>query len=523
MSTQKSKGAYYTSPEMVRFLKNRIEEIFATQKSLTILEPSAGEGAFIKEIVEHPCFSKKWHIDAVDIDPQALSLLQKNYPQVQCYNEDFIDYSSNCIRQYDLIIGNPPYIKKNLYINGQNGKITKYLQKNNCDFKGITNLWAFFVIASTRLLNDSGVLAFVIPTEFLTVKYAESIRSHLLKLFSSIEFITFEDLMFDTCKGQDTMVLVCRKQSVKHGVFFTTIPNASFQNVVSFQQLQRVEESKWSHYSLSAEEIDYLHRISQDCFPLSKYLSSAPGVVTAANSFFIVDDNTIQEYDLHDYARPIVQRATGLLQKFSLTKKEFNSLRRSGQPTNLLDFSKKSIPILSKAQKYLEQGELKQLDQRYKMLKRDKWYIIPNIPKPAEAFFFKRCHLLPKFMKNDAHILTTDAAYGIHMKTEFSINSLLFSFFNSLTLTWAELNGRFYGGGVLELTPSEFKSLPIYITNFEEGKYSFFSFNIQSKEEINDFLETQDQMILSKLGLSSEDQEKIRNIREKLQKKRLRY
>lgn len=89
-------------------------------------------------------------------------------------------------------------------------------------------------------------------------------------------------------------------------VFSSIIPNASSQNVVSLQQLQRVEESKWSHYLLSAEEIDYLHRISQDCFPFQKYLSSAPGVVTAANSFFIVDDNTIQEYDLHDYARPIV-------------------------------------------------------------------------------------------------------------------------------------------------------------------------------------------------------------------------
>ncbi|MFR6666790.1 MAG: Eco57I restriction-modification methylase domain-containing protein, partial [Thomasclavelia spiroformis] len=277
MSIQKSKGAYYTSPQMVRLLKSRIEDILENKNDLIILEPSAGEGAFIKEIIEHPCFSQKWHIDAVDIDHRAISLLQKSYPHVYCYNEDFIDYSVDCVRRYDLIIGNPPYIKKNLYMKGQHEKIVKYFRENNYDFKGVTNLWAFFVIASTQLLNDSGVLAFVIPTEFLAVKYAEDIRYHLLKLFSSIEFITFEDLMFDTCKGQDTMLLVCRKQSVKRGVFFTTIPNASSQNVVSLQQLQRVEESKWSHYLLSAEEIDYLHRISQDCFPLSKYLSSAPG------------------------------------------------------------------------------------------------------------------------------------------------------------------------------------------------------------------------------------------------------
>lgn len=62
---------------MVRLLKSRIEDILENKNDLIILEPSAGEGAFIKEIIEHPCFSQKWHIDAVDIDHRAISLLQK--------------------------------------------------------------------------------------------------------------------------------------------------------------------------------------------------------------------------------------------------------------------------------------------------------------------------------------------------------------------------------------------------------------------------------------------------------------
>jgi hypothetical protein len=31
-----------------------------------------------------------------------------------------------------------------------------------------------------------------------------------------------------------------------------------------------------------------------------------------------------------------------------------------------------------------------------------------------------------------------------------------------VTLLFSEIEGRFYGGGVLELTPSEFRSLPLY-------------------------------------------------------------
>ena len=48
MSIQKSKGAYYTSPQMVRLLKSRIEDILENKNDLIILEPSAGEGAFWK-------------------------------------------------------------------------------------------------------------------------------------------------------------------------------------------------------------------------------------------------------------------------------------------------------------------------------------------------------------------------------------------------------------------------------------------------------------------------------------------
>lgn len=40
------------------------------------------------------------------------------------------------------------------------------------------------------------------------------------------------------------------------------------------------------------------------------------------------------------------------------------------------------------------------------------------------------------------------------MKEEFEINSFIYLFYNSLTLIFAELEGRYYGG-VLELIPSE--------------------------------------------------------------------
>ncbi|ECC1758319.1 SAM-dependent DNA methyltransferase, partial [Salmonella enterica subsp. arizonae] len=101
-----------------------------------------------------------------------------------------------------------------------------------------------------------------------------------------------------------------------------------------------------------------------------------------------------------------------------------------------------------------------ELHKRYKCQRRKNWYVVPKVP-PGEGFFFKRCNEYPKLHKNNFEILTTDAAYNLVVNEGYNIESLIYSFYNPLTLCFAELYGRYYGGGVLELVPNEFRRLPI--------------------------------------------------------------
>jgi adenine-specific DNA-methyltransferase len=64
----------------------------------------------------------------------------------------------------------------------------------------------------------------------------------------------------------------------------------------------------------------------------------------------------------------------------------------------------------------------------------------------------------------------------------------IFSFYNSLTLVFAETNGRYYGGGVLELTPSEFKKLPIPYINISASKFEDFTNEFENKENIEEII-----------------------------------
>ncbi|ETZ24316.1 hypothetical protein N824_14300 [Pedobacter sp. V48] len=161
----------------------------------------------------------------------------------------------------------------------------------------------------------------------------------------------------------------------------------------------------------------------------------------------------------------------------------------------------------------------KELPTRYKCAIREHWYKSPNIADAPSAFFFKRAHEYPKLLSNDAQVLVTDSAYKVEMKQGFELNSFIFSFYNSLTLAFAELEGRYYGGGVLELTPNEFRVLPIpYVSpaNFEQFKQDF-----KNKTSIEELLANYNYQILNiSLGLNQDEIDRVELIRRKLVNKR---
>ncbi len=195
-----------------------------------------------------------------------------------------------------------------------------------------------------------------------------------------------------------------------------------------------------------------------------------------------------------------------------------------GKPAKILCLSDNDIPKLNlRAKEYLQIGEKLNLPDRYKCKLRNNWFVIPNISSTPEGFFFKRSHHYPKLLKNNADVLVTDSAYKIEMRGNNNINHLIYSFYNSLTLAFAELNGRYYGGGVLELTPSEFKGLPIPYIPITEKAFKIYTGDFENKNKILDVLNNNDYHILNtSLGLSKEDITIIKLICKKLIDKRFR-
>ena len=186
------------------------------------------------------------------------------------------------------------------------------------------------------------------------------------------------------------------------------------------------------------------------------------GIVTGANSFFLVDDATVERFGLQKWAHPMFGRSEhcpGVI----YDRRQHKENAKLGSPTNFLWFGEgaERDPAVKK---YVRLGEEESLHTRYKCRIRSPWFTVPSV-YATEIGMLKRSHNMPRLILNKAGAYTTDTAYRI--RSEIAPDRLVASFLNPLTALSAELEGRHYGGGVLELVPSEIEKLLVPLSSSE--------------------------------------------------------
>jgi adenine-specific DNA-methyltransferase len=396
---KKSTGSYYTPAYLANFISKRVLSHFGNRTRMSILEPSVGDGAFISELAKE----NKINIDltALDINKVELKTASEKWTRktASFVKKDFLEYVNT--NKFSAIIGNPPYVKKNILTSKQI-ELSKEIHSNeNLTEASVKNIWTTFLVKANTLLTKNGVLAFVLPSELLQVKFAEEIREYLKAQFERIEIFTFNDLMFE-CKGQDTIVLFAYKKSKSKGEYFANITSKKSLEKEDFflrnNQLLVSSKVKWTHHFLTSDELTFIDNLKKELNTVNDYSVSRPGIVTAANKFFIIDKETEKKYGLSKYTKPIIQKGLYVNGSVVFNDENIKELEKENRPTRLLQLNDND-KISKKLQEYLKIGELEEIPDRYKCRIRNNWYVIPNISESPDAFFFKRSHLYPKLLK----------------------------------------------------------------------------------------------------------------------------
>jgi len=517
----KKTGSYYTPFDIVEFMVWYLHS--QGQNFQCVLEPSAGDGRFLPMLLQQGCC-----IDAVELFEDKVRDMRKriNSPSVRYIAADFLDYIGACKSRYQLIIGNPPYINlKNMEETAREKGRALFVEEG-ISKSAMQNLWGAFLVGAVKLLEQGGTIFYVLPMEFLQVQYAEKLRLYLERKFNQIKIFAFETDIFSDTEQKTCLVYLSNSENAPPYFEYYCYHDPKDREPLKVSRIEINKPlKKWSNAVLSDEDIQLLRDCAVDCIKIDQLGLCAPGIVTGGNKYFIVNQAFVTENQAQRCVLPILQKNSFIKQNtIFFNDALFQALRNQNVPVFLLNLSNcNDIP--EGVASYLERvgkeetNEVK-LKDRHKCSSRTPWYGVP-IVNYGDVFFFKRSDRLPHVYINEKQIHTTDAGYHIRLTEDYDAASVVFCFYNSLTLALCEFNGRYYGGGVLELTPSEFKDLALPYTRINQSDVKTLDRMFQEKRPISDIVSYVNERTLAK-WLDPDVIERLNVIREALMKRRLR-
>lgn len=281
--------------------------------------------------------------------------------------------------------------------------------------------------------------------------------------------------------------------------------------------------NKWTFYFLAQKEIDFLESIAslKNIPTLAQYAKVEVGITTGANKFFTVPLSIVKQFDLQDFVQPMVGRSVQVSSLVFSTDDWQKNIENEARAHLLVFPENGKINHYPGALKYLAFGEEQGIHKGYKCRIRNQWYVVPSL-KISDALFIRRNNLYPKLVLNQAQAYTTDTMHRVYIRPNVDKKAVVASFYNSLSLAFAEIKGRSYGGGVLELMPSEVGSILLPFKAENAALFEAIDQQLRSKTHIETILKITNQKILKKgFGFSNSDIDLATSIWKKLSSRRV--
>lgn len=518
-TAQKLRGGYYTPTELTDFLVRWVARI----RPSSLLEPSCGDGAFFDRIahyLDNPSLFA-FEIDDKEAERSRRKARTCALTRTRIETQDFLEWATEVLLdksvKFDAIVGNPPFIRYQYLPTLFQQRAEFVFRALDCRFTRHTNAWVPFVLASLALLRPGGRLGLVVPSEIIHVMHAQSLRTYLARNCQRIVLIDPQELWFpDTLQGAVLLLAEKRRSSSGHveGVGIYSVRGKEFVNDDPDRLFYGAQTSngrcirgKWTSALMEPYMRTLLDALEENkCVRRFEDVAGVDvGIVTGANKFFLVPDETIDTYGLKQWAHPMFGRSEHCPGVIYDERQHHENVAR-GNPTNFLWFPDSLIERHPGARAYVRQGESYGLHARYKCRIRSPWYSVPSVYS-TEVGMLKRSHDAPRLILNSLRAYTTDTAYRVRAKEGCS-EQLVYNFMNAITALTAELEGRHYGGGVLELVPSEIEKLWIPFPARLVADVDSLD-RIVRTSSIESVLERQSRHVLGAIGLRTDEQDEV--------------
>jgi adenine-specific DNA-methyltransferase len=441
-----------------------------------ILEPSSGSGVFVqcalRRLAELGNSLAKKQVWACDFDPKALSQTIRNtglHP-FRTWQADFlslVDENGAMGRRFTCVIGNPPYISLHRMALSQRNRARKTVARLGAKLDFKASLWAYFVIAASYSLQESGRMAMILPETALHAKYARELLIQVARHFTLCRLVSVRERCFlnDGAAERVVILLADSYQVAQTKVNIEMRECRNMSETEDFLIEALANQLTPPLPQLNGHAVPYLLRNGSigdtdlASVPRNRKLGDMAtikiGVVTGANDFFLLSEPERKQWRLPTSA--VVRVLPRFLECDGLffNAKNWRRIRDAGKRCWLL--RPKAREDRKTVLKYLNTYRKTERQKNVTFSKRRPWHRV-EMGRSPHAFLRYMGALGPRIALSRGYATCTNTIHRVYFKegvSRLQREAIAISLHSSFTQLSAEFEGRAYGLGVLKLEPSE--------------------------------------------------------------------
>lgn len=476
MANGKNKYGQYMTPEIVA---NFMVCLASLKSDSSILEPSSGEGIFL-DVLNNKGYN---NITAYEIDNTII----KNNKHV--INESFI--SAKIKNGFDLIIGNPPYIRwKNLEQELKdelsNNELWNKYCNSLCDYSSI------FIIKAIALLNENGQLIFITPEYWLNTTHSITLRNYMLDhgYFEQIyhfnetpifEKATVSTMIFKFIKSsnkKDNKIKIAKyfKNNKLDANILHNLHNRVSQPDTEYIELDKFEKNK--NWILAQDEIISELKIfennckkqntenlfSEGFFTIKDFCDIGNGMVSGLDKAFQIDTKHLNEVEKQYLIKVIKAKR---LEPFTHNGITDYFLIEEGLVNSEEDFINNFPNFYQQIQQY--KGDLNKRYQYNREIKYWEWVFLrnyklfsretPRIFVPCKERISNKNHFRFSFVESGIYPTQDVTAIFPKKETKEDIYYILALLNSKFVFDWLRFNG-IVKGNIVEFSEKPIASIP---------------------------------------------------------------
>lgn len=313
-------GIVFTPKYISDYIVKIILSVQPWEPSKTFIDPGCGGGIFLisaaEALMKHCQLDVDYVIEncifGIDIDPDnvrrcelSLRLLSAahggNFEVIKCnvicrdslktiWHEEFGK------KEFDYIIGNPPYVNPH----DMNQDTVQFLKESFITTKsGTFNIFYAFIEHAMSLVSKNGVLGYIVPNNFLTIKSAFDLRLFIQKnryLHSILDLgdnMAFRPVRTYNC-------ILCLTKTATEVFRYHVLPRVddleNTLHTVSFTDMQskRLDENGWK----LVDEPTYQNLYKIENNPISIKSIIRTGIATLKDAAFMVEKDAAGYYKI---------------------------------------------------------------------------------------------------------------------------------------------------------------------------------------------------------------------------------